>query len=275
MNTSNQLNDDQLHDLFIARATEGLNQNDQDLFDIIIKENPSLLDLAESYEMAAAELDVAYTHNTVTNLSSDLRNQLIAEAPLNLNINNSSNPPISSSDVTEHEQPAAFNPFNIQWLGWYVAAAALIALMVLVPPSTNTPPDLETAFNQLQNNPNSIKAKWGFNTKAGDKRYANVTGQVVFNPSNQFGYMKFTGLPINKPTKEQYQLWIVDPTRASQPIDGGVFDVTASGEVIIPIDAKLRTDNPVAFAITVEKPGGVVVSKGPLHIVAPVPSNNS
>ena len=44
------------------------------------------------------------------------------------------------------------------------------------------------------------------------------------------------------------------------PVDGGVFDVTRNGEVIIPIDAKIAVSNPTAFAITVEKPGGVVVS---------------
>ncbi|MBK6751223.1 MAG: hypothetical protein IPG67_14780 [Acidobacteria bacterium] len=34
----------------------------------------------------------------------------------------------------------------------------------------------------------------------------------------------------------------------------------ADGDVIIPIDAKLKAKNPAMFAITVEKPGGVVVS---------------
>ena len=68
---------------------------------------------------------------------------------------------------------------------------------------------------------------------------------------------------------QQYQLWIVDPERAAQPVDGGVFDVQAgTREVIIPINAKLAVNNPAAFAITLEKPGGVVVSAGPLLVVA-------
>ena len=45
------------------------------------------------------------------------------------------------------------------------------------------------------------------------------------------------------------------------PVDGGTFDVNADGEVIIPINAKVKALNPQAFAITMEKPGGVMVSE--------------
>ena len=45
------------------------------------------------------------------------------------------------------------------------------------------------------------------------------------------------------------------------PVDGGVFDVPAnSGEVVIPIHAELPIRKLAAFAVTIEKPGGVVVS---------------
>jgi anti-sigma-K factor RskA len=72
--------------------------------------------------------------------------------------------------------------------------------------------------------------------------------------------MRFVGLPVNDASVEQYQLWIIDPARDDEPIDGGVFNVSNSGEVIVPIDAKLQVVRPQAFAITIEKPGGVVVS---------------
>jgi len=83
--------------------------------------------------------------------------------------------------------------------------------------------------------------------------------------------MRLSGLPANRSAAEQYQLWIVDPSRDERPIDGGVFDIPAGvDEVIVPIDAKLRAADPKAFAITLEQPGGVVVSDGPLLVVAPV-----
>ncbi len=99
-----------------------------------------------------------------------------------------------------------------------------------------------------------------------------VTGDVVWSNERQEGYMRFTNLPVNDPTKEQYQLWIIDPSRDDEPIDGGVFDVNSKGEVIIEIHEKLKVISPKAFAITVEKPGGVVVStQENLPLLAPVP----
>lgn len=87
-----------------------------------------------------------------------------------------------------------------------------------------------------------------------------VRGDVVWSNDQQKGYMRFVEMPVNEPTQEQYQLWIIDPARDDEPVDGGVFDITESGEVIIPINAKLPVLAPAAFAITVEQPGGVVVS---------------
>jgi len=88
--------------------------------------------------------------------------------------------------------------------------------------------------------------------------------------------MRLRGLAANDPIVEQYQLWIFDADRdAAHPVDGGVFDVAASsadGELCIPIDARLPIGKPTLFAITVEKPGGVVVStRERLPLLAKVP----
>ncbi|MFM8633793.1 MAG: anti-sigma factor domain-containing protein, partial [Planctomycetia bacterium] len=86
-------------------------------------------------------------------------------------------------------------------------------------------------------------------------------GDVVWSPSRQRGFMRIRGLAANDPGKEQYQLWIFDAERnADYPVDGGVFNVTADGEVVVPIDPRLPVGRATLFAVTVEKPGGVVVS---------------
>ncbi|RMG03154.1 MAG: anti-sigma factor, partial [Acidobacteria bacterium] len=63
----------------------------------------------------------------------------------------------------------------------------------------------------------------------------------------------------NDPSKETYQLWIVDESQ-KYPIDGGLFNVNTQGEIILPIDTRLKVEKPKMFAVTAEKPGGVVVS---------------
>jgi hypothetical protein len=88
-----------------------------------------------------------------------------------------------------------------------------------------------------------------------------VTGDVVWSDKEQRGYMRLTGLPVNDPTVEEYQLWIVDGRRGLESrFNGGVFDVTKPGEVIVPINSELKVDGPQLFAITVEKPGGTGIS---------------
>jgi len=103
-----------------------------------------------------------------------------------------------------------------------------------------------------------VKAGWTSTDET--KSYA---GDVVWSTTQQAGFMTFRGLPVNDPSKEQYQLWIFDSNQDEQhPIDGGVFNVVTndSGECIVEIESKLAVVDPTMFAITIEKPGGVVVS---------------
>jgi anti-sigma-K factor RskA len=75
-------------------------------------------------------------------------------------------------------------------------------------------------------------------------------------------------MPVLDASKETYQLWIVDDERNEKtPVSGGIFNMSGTGEIIIPINAQLRILKPKQFAVSKEKAGGVVVTK-PDRIVA-------
>ncbi len=96
---------------------------------------------------------------------------------------------------------------------------------------------------------------------------------MVWDPRTQNGYLRFRGLQANNSDELQYQLWIFDGTRDERfPVDGGVFDIPpGQGEVIIPITAKLEIRDPAMFAVTIERPGGSVVSsRDRIVVLAPV-----
>lgn len=172
------------------------------------------------------------------------------------------------------------------WLGWATAAFASLALAVtlfvnrgnenvagVTPTPTPTPEErLDPAQQRqkmIESSPGQvIMAEWA----PGKMPNVDVSGDVVWNAAKQVGYLRLKGLPKNDVSSETYQLWIVDGSQDPKtPIDGGTFDVQSDGEVIVPIDAKLKAMDPKAFAITVEKPGGVVVStQGKLAALAPV-----
>lgn len=98
--------------------------------------------------------------------------------------------------------------------------------------------------------------------------YEQVQGRITWSDSLQVGELRFSGLPANDPEVAQYQLWIVDPDRHGNPVDGGVFDAVPTGEFVVAVQARLPVADPVAFAVTLEQAGGVVVSDGPLLLVA-------
>lgn len=146
----------------------------------------------------------------------------------------------------------------IAWLAF--AATLLLALrlwLVNGPADSGTKSATSARVALLKEAPDLIRIDW---SDGKTPFQSKVKGDVVWSNSRQEGYMRFVGMPQNIPTREQYQLWIIDPARDDEPIDGGVFDVVAGEEVIVAIDAKLRVVKPAAFAITVEQPGGVVVS---------------
>jgi anti-sigma-K factor RskA len=160
------------------------------------------------------------------------------------------------------------------WLGWAVAAAACIALaanmyLTRVNPTQIAGPGPSPTPSPAQLTPEQQRQR--FMASAPDIARADIgpgkesykpTGEIVWSDAEQSGYIKISGLPKNDPNKEQYQLWIFDENQDPKtPVDGGVFNVNSDREVVIPIDAKIKVRGPKVFAITVEKPGGVVVSK--------------
>lgn len=90
-------------------------------------------------------------------------------------------------------------------------------------------------------------------------KHGTVHGDVVWNAEQQLGYLRIEGLePLRD--DQQYQLWIVDGKRTGAPVDGGLFDLKASTEQVVPIQARLPIREAKAFVVTVEPRGGVVVS---------------
>ena len=101
--------------------------------------------------------------------------------------------------------------------------------------------------------------RWSWTHESGVA--AEVQGEVVWDGSRQEGYLTLSGLPENEHGR-QYQLWIFDAERDERyPVDGGVFDAPAGQPMLtVPIRPALRVHQPVAFAVTLEPAGGVVVS---------------
>lgn len=264
-----------LLDLLAARATEGLSAEESLELERGLREHPDVD--PDALDLAAAAADLAFDDASPDReaMPETVKRAILERASAHVASAASDRLDATEPSVTPFRpRPAARpSPFDARLIGWYAAAAVLLlALWSPWSPGPETPPADRTVSQErallVDSSGDLVQVEWATPEIA---EYAQVTGDVVWSNERQAGYMRLKGLPANRSTVEQYQLWIVDPSRDEHPIDGGVFDIpVGAGEVIVPIDAKIRVNAPQAFAITLEKPGGVVVSDGPLLVVAPV-----
>jgi len=251
--------DEALVDLLIKQVTEGLSPAEQRALDVL--DSAAASRYLRDFERAAAAVTLAGTANAES-LPPALRARLEQRA---LEFIASAGRTVGGDNVVDISAPRkGVAPAPRAYLkggavGWFAAAACLLLAVfgwLRSPPPAPTPAEARAA---LMARSESLKLNLGA-TK--DPAAAGVTGDVVWDPVTQQGFLRFVGLPQNDPKVHQYQLWIFDGTRDQRyPVDGGVFDVPAnSTEVLVPIHAALPVRMAKAFAVTIEKPGGAVVS---------------
>lgn len=122
------------------------------------------------------------------------------------------------------------------------------------------PAILQANRTRLLEVPDTIRVAWSpFDLPDAPAEQQQVRGDVVWNDELQTGYLRFVGLEVNDPATEQYQVWVIDERGMEQKVSGGVFNATAQGEVIVPIEPGIDVGRVALFAITIENPGGTWV----------------
>lgn len=276
-------------ELLADQSTGALSTQDQLELDSLMaglsdQERASALVEQDRLQNAAAEaLALMMSRDRSSQVSASLRDRLLASGMAE--IGGAAGPaPASPARATAGAAP---RPLNLPAIfGWFAAAAAITFAVVMYqnrPQALVTPPtpSIFALRDELLQKPGTVKAAW---TPVAAKE---IAGEVAWNQDLQTGYLRLKGLPENDPAKSQYQLWIFDKGRIEpqhagdilkqNPIDGGVFDITtaqkdpATGDYIVRINAKLKVFDPAAFAVTSERPGGVVVTtRETLQALAPL-----
>ncbi|MDA7977566.1 MAG: anti-sigma factor [Pirellulales bacterium] len=293
MTTDDLSKRERLEELLALSSAEGLCLPQREELDALLLEYPSVSE--DLFEHAVAALDVSFAvaqpeRQLPEALLEDLARQ--GEAIVASQSSSSSQSdhgqretpqpastavPVAKSDViatapaTEGLEPTSATATRASrtvrgtesrslWSSVTALAACVMLAMFLTWvfwPQEQVVPELTLAqqLQQLESDAGTVHIDWN-----------ETDGEVVWNQQRQEGFMRFRNLPINDPKVEQYQLWIFDGLRnAAHPVDGGVFDMSApqqdADSVIVRIQAKLHVNEPGLFAVTVEKPGGVVVSE--------------
>ncbi len=97
---------------------------------------------------------------------------------------------------------------------------------------------------------------------------AKAQAVVAFDPSTQTGTIKISNLPAAAAGKD-YQLWAVDAAH-KDPISAGVVRVDANGVAQVQFKPTEAAREVKAFAISLERQGGVPKKEGPILLVGTV-----
>jgi len=251
-----------VHALLVDRALQGADAAEEAGLNCLLQHYPDLD--AEEFDRTVAALDLALSHGQEEPLPAGLMNRLqVQGASINLESKKTSSaaPVIVPLPTPAPVRRGAGAPSPLIWAGWLVAAVVFFFAVMPQQPS-------QLSYSQLkERGAMVVEGKDGPHTKI------PLKGEFVWDSNTQQGYMKLSGFDVNDPKVSQYQLWIFDDKdfTAKTPIDGGVFDVKNKNEVLIPIRPNIKVGKPALFAITVEPPGGVIVSKrNPLIFTGPV-----
>lgn len=277
----------ELHDLLSDRALSGLDAQSTRRLEQLLEEYPWV---REDYlDDAVAMMEVAFEDSEGSSepLPQDVADRI--KTKINALAVESGSPAVEaspavagtispSSGIQKRESAGLFG-----WAGWAAAAAMLVFSVMLWQPVNEPVGNAAQLVSWSEQHPDAVRWDWapGLANPA-----EGVTGYVTFSPEAQEGFMMIKGLEPNDPRIQQYQLWIWDRDREPDPnnpqplaenvhpVDGGVFDVNDRGEVVIPMKLPLRVDQPYLFAVTVERPGGVVKSdKSSVPLIAGPPAD--
>lgn len=260
MSNATQNSGGNIQELLAGRVLGDLSDAEASKLDGLM--NNKLSNDLRDLEHAAASVQVAFEANMSETLPARLREKLLSDATRSLSGLDplTTTPARQDGDVVAPAQTDGSRIQSREMFAWLAMAGAVMIAVGLWVSGQSSPSERSASLSRadlIAEATDLVQVSWtDGKTPFGDK----VGGDVVWSTSKQQGFMRFVDMPINDPSVEQYQLWIIDPKRGDEPVDGGVFDISESGEVIVPINAKLGVIGPAAFAITIEQPGGVVVS---------------
>jgi hypothetical protein len=274
---------ERLTDLLADRAVQGLSVGEAAELDRLLADDESLE--AEEFELAAAAADRAFAAgDRGETLPRHLFERIEADAIAAFARAEDVRPAVRVHAGSERGVQAPMRGRGgVAGRRWGMGVALVAALTIaalgwweaLRPPARA---DVEQTRAMVLAAADHVQWSWtAWDAKPaeeGGEPFAagGVRGEVVWSTERQTGVMRFTGLPRNTPSQMQYQLWIIDPAQ-KHPIDGGVFDADCDGVLTVAIDPKIRVSGVAAFAITAEKPGGVVVSDQSKRVVIAAPAS--
>ena len=159
------------------------------------------------------------------------------------------------------EKQAAATPRErsaFSWIPWAIAAAVALLCAYVVVDRARLANELAQARARDPLSQTSVYVL----APAAPSAPPNAKAAVTWAAASQTGLIKVTNLPSPGPAKD-YQLWAVDANH-KDPVSAGIIKVDVNGNAEVrfkPVNEAARVK---AFAISLEREGGVPKAEGPI-----------
>lgn len=261
--------------------------------------------LGELDEVASARLEARFETepelaNELSRCEEAIAMGVLADTPVadapNARLRNQIEDIAASLNTDSKSETDARPKATVSWVsfgGWGVAAALAVVAAVLADRASQRGAEVQALQAQVVEGREAIERVTGELSAVVDERELLVSritqlnsrrsldqmqiatlssqleeasyGFAVFDTQADEGVIEVVNLPEIKSTQD-YQLWVVDP-QYPNPVDGGIVKVDADGRASIRFQAKQPVENVAAFAISLERKGGVPVAEGPMVLV--------
>jgi anti-sigma-K factor RskA len=149
-------------------------------------------------------------------------------------------------------------PFN--WVPWAIAAGLIVFCGVLVFDRARLERELADARAA-----DSLMQTTFFTLAPSAPAPADARATVAWEPNRQSGVIRISNLPAPQPGRD-YQLWAVDAAH-TDPISAGIIRVDKNGVTKVRFKPVEKVEQVKAFAISLEREGGVPKKEGPILLV--------
>ena len=146
------------------------------------------------------------------------------------------------------------------WVPWAIAAGLIVFCGVLAFDRARLERELKNARTA-----DPLMQTAFFTLAPSAPAPADAKATVAWEPGRQSGVIRISNLPAPQPGRD-YQLWAVDAAH-KDPISAGVIRVDKNGIAQVRFKPVEKVEHVKAFAISLEREGGVPKKEGPILLV--------
>ena len=161
---------------------------------------------------------------------------------------------------TEEPTPIPQERVRFGWIPWAIAAALAVFCGLLALDRVR----LERELADIRGSDPLMQTTF-YTLAPSAPAPADAKATVAWQPGRQSGVIRISNLPAAQPGKD-YQLWAVDAEH-KDPISAGIIRVDQNGVAQVRFKPVEKAEHVKAFAISLEREGGVPKKEGPILLV--------